>query len=92
MTIDAAGARKPNVPAYVREWVDKVVVAPTSTVPRKGVVTSVRKQRIKSDYAIIAHVAIYDGPLVICNVRELHVLVGEYSAQQEKQQSVASVE
>lgn len=64
----------PRVPAYVREWVGRKVVAPASNGPCQGLVTSANRKRVVDGTVIVCHVALDNGLLWIGYARELHVL------------------
>jgi hypothetical protein len=79
MGVKRTGYVPPKVPGYVTYWVGKEVLAPTSSEPKRGYVTSVRAQSVGGQKCIYAHVAIHDGPMVYCPVKALLVLADRSS-------------
>lgn len=69
-----AARNSPRVPAYVREWVGRKVVAPASDGACNGLVTSVTRKRVVDASVIVAHVALDNGKLWIGYANALHVL------------------
>jgi hypothetical protein len=89
VAVKRSTASPSRVPAHVIEWMGARVIAPTSTGPREGVVTSVGAATGLKKLNTPLHICIDDGPVVYLMASEV-TRIGSRSKKHEELDKLAT--